>query len=175
MNIPKKYQWLLQEDGPIHLHKALELFGVTEIVGPKHNPTILSWAKETGVNNVYKSDEIAWCGLFLAVIMQRANRTPVEGFLWALNWAKFGQHVTEPMLGDVLVFKRTGGGHVGLYVGEDATAYHVLGGNEGNKVDIIRILKTRLYQSRRPLYKNQPVNIRKILISSSDAISINES
>ena len=36
------------------------------------------------------------------------------------------------MLGDILTFKRNGGGHVGLYVGEDKDCYHVLGGNQGN-------------------------------------------
>jgi hypothetical protein len=42
------------------------------------------------------------------------------------------------------VFTRSGGGHVGLYVGEDATHYHVLGGNQANLVSIMRLAKGRL-------------------------------
>jgi hypothetical protein len=42
-------------------------------------------------------------------------------------------------LGDVLAFVRNGGGHVGLYVDEDASAYHVLGGNQSDRVSITRV------------------------------------
>ncbi len=60
----------------------------------------------------------------------------VEKPLWALSWSNWGNPVSEPMLGDILTFKRTGGGHVGIYVGEDLTHYHVLGGNQGNSVSV---------------------------------------
>jgi hypothetical protein len=75
MNLPKAYKWLAQEDGPRHLLKAVELFGVEETVGAKHNPVIMGWAKELGLDKVYKSDEIAWCGLFTAIAIHRAGRT----------------------------------------------------------------------------------------------------
>lgn len=35
-------------------------------------------------------------------------------------------------------------GHVGFYVGEDAKGYYVLGGNQGDKVSVVRIAKDRL-------------------------------
>ena len=174
MKIPKAYQWLLQEDAPRHLLKALELYGVTEIVGTKHNPIIMGWAKETGLDNVYKADEIPWCGLFVAVVMTRAGRPPVQNPLWALNWNKFGVQVKTPMLGDILTFSRNGGGHVGFYVGEDATAYHVLGGNQGNQVNVVRIAKSRLSQARRPQYNSQPVNIRVVKLAGNGSLSTNE-
>ena len=174
MNIPKKYQWLALEEAPRHLLKALELYGVTEIVGPKHNPVILGWAKELALDKVYNSDEIAWCGLFVATVIKRADRPVVKEPLWALNWAKWGVKADEPMLGDILTFKRNTGGHVGIYVGEDATAYHVLGGNQGNQVSITRIAKSRLYQARRPEYNNQPKNIRKVTLESTGNLSTNE-
>jgi len=175
MNLPKKYQWLQREGAPLHLLKAIELFGTTEVVGKEHNPVILSWAKETELKQ-YTNDEIPWCGLFVAIIMKRASRPIVKDPLWALNWGNFGVESKEAMLGDVLTFKRESGGHVGLYVGEDTTSYHVLGGNQGNAVSIVRILKTRLHKIRRPEYKNQPLNIRKIkLDSTGSTLSTNES
>lgn len=174
MKLPKAYEWLAQEDGPRHLLKAIELLGVQEIVGTKHNPVILGWAKEVGLENIYKSDEIAWCGLFAAVVVKRANREPVSNPLRALSWNNFGVQVTTPMLGDILTFTRKGGGHVGFYIGEDATAYHVLGGNQGNSVSIVRIAKSRLSQIRRPQYMNQPLNVRSITLASNGKVSENE-
>jgi uncharacterized protein (TIGR02594 family) len=174
MILPKKYQWLQLEEAPRHLLKAVELFGTTEIVGPKHNPVIMDWAKETNLKQ-YTNDEIPWCGLYMAVVMKRANRDVVKDPLWARNWAKFGVAVKEPMLGDVLVFQRETGGHVGLYISESRTHYHVLGGNQGNAVSIVLIAKNRLIASRRPPYQSQPLNVRKIKLDSTGTIvSTNE-
>jgi len=175
MKLPAAYQWLGMEDAPRHLLKAIELFGTQEIVGSKHNPVIIGWAIELGLGKIYLNDEIPWCGLYMAIVMKRSNRPVVESPLMALSWSMFGHRVTKPMLGDVLVFSRKGGGHVGIYVAEDATTYHVLGGNQGNKVCITRILKTRLSQARRPDYITQPDNVRKIIISIGGDISVNES
>lgn len=174
MNLPKAYKWLAQEDAPRHLLKALELYGVAETVGSKHNPVIMGWAKETGLDKVYTADEIPWCGLFVSVIMYRAGRPVVNSPLWALSWNNFGVAVTTPMLGDVLTFTRKGGGHVGIYVGEDATAYHVLGGNQGNEVSVTRIAKSRLSAARRPAYNSQPANVRQVLLAANGALSENE-
>ena len=174
MKVPKAYQWLLQEEAPRHLLKAMELYGVTETVGSKHNPIIMGWAKEVGLDKVYVNDEIPWCGLFAAVVMHRAGRPVVKDPLWALNWNKFGVQVKTPMLGDILTFSRNGGGHVGFYVGEDATAFHVLGGNQGNQVSVTRIAKSRLSQARRPEYTAQPTNIRSIVLAGNGALSTNE-
>jgi uncharacterized protein (TIGR02594 family) len=174
MKLPLAYKWLAQEPAPRHLLKAVELYGVTEIVGGKHNPAILGWAKELGLQNIYTADEIPWCGLFMAVIIKRAERQPVKDPLVALNWNTFGAPIKNPMLGDILTFTRNGGGHVGLYVGEDSQAYHVLGGNQGNSVSVKRIAKSRLSQARRPIYNIQPQNVRKIVLASNGALSTNE-
>jgi uncharacterized protein (TIGR02594 family) len=174
MNLPANYQWLATEGAPRHLLKALELYGVTEKVGTSNNPVIMGWAKELGLEKVYTADSIPWCGLFAAIIIHRAGRPVIDQPLWALNWNKFGVKVNQPMLGDILTFSRNGGGHVGLYVGEDNIAYHVLGGNQGDKVCVSRIGKDRLSQARRPAYNSQPTNIRKIVLSAQGALSKNE-
>ena len=174
MKLPKAYQWLASEDAPRHLLKAIELFGTAETVGSKHNPVIMGWAKELGLDKVYVNDEIPWCGLFAGIIIHRAGRPVVASPLWALSWNKFGVGVTEPMLGDIVTFKRDGGGHVGVYVGEDATAYHVLGGNQGNQVSVTRIAKSRLAGARRPEYNSKPANVRKVMLASNGVLSTNE-
>jgi cell wall-associated NlpC family hydrolase len=79
------------------------------------------------------------------------------------------------MLGDVLVFTRKGGGHVGIYVGQDKSCYHVLGGNQGDRVSIVRIEKTRCIGVRRTKWKiSQPKNVRIIFLPDSGNTSTNE-
>ena len=169
-----KYNWLEEEKAPRILVQAVKLIGTKEIVGKAHNPIILDWARELELK-AYTNDEIPWCGLFIAYCAHKAGVEVVDAPLWALNWAKYGTAVDQPMLGDVLTFKRDGGGHVGIYVGEDRTHYHIIGGNQGNEVNIMRIAKTRLHQARRTAWKiAQPANVRVIKLESQGTISTNE-
>lgn len=153
---------------------GLSFLGTREIKGAKHNETILSWANETGLDKVYSSDEIAWCGLFVAMVIKRSGREPVENPLWARNWATWGAKADKGMLGDILVFKRNSGGHVGIYIAEDSSCFHVLGGNQSDAVTITRIEKSRCIAIRRPLYRNQPGSVKQYLVSASGEISENE-
>jgi uncharacterized protein (TIGR02594 family) len=110
----------------------------------------------------------------MAVIAKRAGKDVPKSPLWALSWATFGKPANRPMLGDVLTFKRNGGGHVSLYVGEDSSGYHCLGGNQSDAVTITRIAKSRLHSARRPIYNVQPANVRSVTLASTGAISTNE-
>jgi uncharacterized protein (TIGR02594 family) len=136
--LPSRYGWLAREPGPKMIVEALKLYGTLETPGSVNNPTIIAWAKEVGgeVEDIYKADSIPWCGLFMAVVAKRAGKEIPKHPLWALSWSAFGAKVPDAALGDVLVFVRNGGGHVGLYVGEDASAFHVLGGNQSDRVCI---------------------------------------
>jgi len=123
------------------------------------------------LNINYNSDEIPWCGLFMAIVAKRASKEIPENPLWALNWSKFGIHQSKAMLGDVLTFKRQGGGHVGLYVYENKDNYGVLGGNQKDKVGIVEIKKIRLQDIRRPKYNMQPSNVRQIILNVSSGLA----
>lgn len=174
MKLPKEYEWLTNEPGPKMLLEFLKIYGVTEVPGAADNPVILQWAKETGQKD-YKHDATAWCGLAMAVVATRAGKELPPGPLWALNWALFGTKVTGgAKLGDVLVFKRAGGGHVGLYVGEDDQSYHVGGGNQSDTTNIVRKSKDRIYAIRRPIHVNQPPNVRVVYLSPDGAIDNRE-
>lgn len=172
------YDYLKKETSPQILVQGLKLVGTKEIIGIKNNETIMNWAKELGIGNTYVNDEIPWCGLFMAYACKRAGLTlpfTATESLWALNWNKFGTKQVKAMLGDVLTFKRNGGGHVGIYVGEDAVCYHVLGGNQSNMVSITRIEKSRCAGIRRTPWKiAQPANVRPISVSAGGFISKNE-
>jgi uncharacterized protein (TIGR02594 family) len=173
--LPARYAWLAAEPGPKMLVEALKLYGVHEVKGDADNPVILGWAKEIGINE-YRHDSIAWCGLFAAITAHRAGWDIVENPLWAANWLKWGVPAPTPMLGDILVFSRPGGNHVGLYVGEDPLAFSVLGGNQGDKVSIVRIAKSRLRGARRAKWRvSQPTNVRKTFLTEKGGLSKNES
>lgn len=173
MALPEEYAWLTKEPGPKMLVEALKLIGTVETPGAANNPTIMGWAREVGVAKVYTADSVPWCGLLMAVVAKRAGKPLPTSPLWALSWSQWGNPGGQPRLGDVLTFKRDGGGHVALYVGEDKSTYHVLGGNQSDKVCITRILKTRLHAVRR-LYNVMPANCRPIVLVSSGAVSENE-
>jgi uncharacterized protein (TIGR02594 family) len=169
------YAWLKKETAPKILVEAVKHIGTKEIVGKQHNPTILSWAKALGLDKVYTNDEIPWCGLFVAYCAHAAGLDVVKHPLWALNWNKYGNVAKVAMLGDVLTFTRNGGGHVGIYVGEDATHYHVLGGNQNNSVSVSRIAKDRLSQARRTAWKvAQPASVRVVHLEAKGVITTNE-
>ena len=160
---------------PKVIAEAMRYFGINEIKGKANNQTIMSWAKDVGVEKTYTSDEVAWCGLFVAKVVQKAGFEPVKDPLWALNWNNFGTKQKVAMLGDVLVFKREGGGHVAFYVAEDNTHYHVLGGNQSDSVNIIRIDKKRCVGVRRCNWKiSQPKEVKQYFVKASGIISTNE-
>lgn len=187
--IPLEWEWLLAEDGPKMIVEGLQHYGILEKKGKGSNPDISKWAKELHISNLYTDDDIPWCGLFMAILAKRSGKLVVNKDgklayeytgkeiikhpLWARDWLNFGEKADTPMLGDVLVFSRGGGGHVGLYVGETKEAYAVLGGNQSNSVTITWILKNRLLGARR-LYKNMPANVRVIPLEKSGRISTNE-
>lgn len=171
MDLPPKYNWLLDEPGPKIIKEFIKIHGIKEAPGAIDNPVIIGWAMELGIKH-YVHDEIPWCGLAMAIMAKRAGKPFAFDPLRAKNWAQFGVKVKDgAKLGDVLVFTRKGGGHVGVYLGEDDECYHVGGGNQSDMVNIVRKEKSRIYAIRRPLYKVQPDNVRKIILSPDGDIN----
>jgi uncharacterized protein (TIGR02594 family) len=133
--------------------EARHLVGTKEVLGSKSNPVIMDWA--TSLDIAYAGDDVPWCGLFVAhCIGSTLQQEVLPGNpLGARQWEQFGD-VTTPRLGAVLVFWReslaSGKGHVGFYVGEDGTAYQILGGNQSDKVCLMWLAKDRLRSARWP-------------------------
>lgn len=160
---------------PVWFAEAERFAGLKEVVGSKHNATILGWAKKLGgwIANFYTNDEIPWCGLFVAHCV--ASTLPREAIpnnpLGALQWKTFGVPLKTPTVGAILVFTRpgAGNGHVGFYHSEDATAYVVRGGNQSNAVTLTRIAKDRCVAVRWPSSAPLPTTGR---VSSSGAGSL---
>lgn len=168
----------LQPAPPVWFHEAGRLMGTREIAGAKSNPVIMGWAQKIGgwVQNAYNNDDIPWCGLFVAhcVGVTLPDEKLPANPLSALAWAKFGVALDKPRLGAVVVFKRPGGGHVGFYVGEDATTVTVRGGNQSNAVTETRILKSRLVGYRWPATVPLSGNGGPIATAAKGPVSTNE-
>jgi len=139
--------------------EAERLMGLREVRGPAHAPAILSWARRLKL--AYGADETPWCGLFVAhcVAATLAEEPLPANPLAARAWTRFGRTAT-PRPGAVLVFwrgRRDGWqGHVGFHAGADETAFHVLGGNQGNRVSVVRIARSRLIACRWPATVPEP-------------------
>ncbi len=136
------------------LQEARRMIGLKEDPSDRSERKLLDMADD--LNLGYKDDSIPWCGLFVAhCIASTLSAEPLPtNPLGARNWARWGAPC-EPMLGAVLVFwrgKKDGWkGHVGFYAGEEkGGVFHVLGGNQGDKVCVTRIAGDRLLAARWP-------------------------
>ena len=123
--------------------------------------------------------KLPWCGDFVETCIRLAlPAEPFPGALgqnpyWARNWLRLGAEIA-PCYGAVVVFERGTGGHVGFAVGQDATALHVLGGNQSNAVTVARIAKARLLGARWPETHPRPITIRLPQMAAGDRLSTNE-
>ena len=157
---------------------SLNYLGLRETPGTgNNNPVIMNMAKELGISHIYKNDEVAWCALYMCFLCHITGKPmPFESYdiLRAKSFEKWGSPVDVPQFGDVLVFSRPEGAHVGLYIAESKTTFFVLGGNQSNSVNITEILKSRLTASRRYYATAPPASVKKYVMGSTGVISKNE-
>lgn len=183
MQLPDKYKWL-EDIGtlPKLVSAALQYLGVKEIPGKANNPVIMDMAKGLGLEKIYTNEDISWCALFINHLIRITGKPPVKTdgdpynllrAKWMLHW---GNNVepNDEKLGDLLIFNRDGGGHIGLYVAESLSTYCVLGGNQRNAIDIIEIAKNRLIGARRYYATAAPASAKKYWLDSSGQLSYNE-
>lgn len=98
---------------------------------------------------------LPWCGDFVETCIALTlpdEALPTNPYL-ARNWLKFGRTV-DPCFGSVLVFSSSRGptsGHVAFYYSEDDSNFHVIGGNQSNKISVAAFAKTKFLGARMPL------------------------
>lgn len=126
--------------------------GEEEIRGPRDNPKIVEMFKDVGHGWV-KDDETPWCAAFVGAVLEKAGYKGT-GSLAARSYLNWGQKVSRPQYGDIVVFwrgKKSGWqGHVGFFIKETKSYIYVLGGNQANEVNVSRYSKSRLLGFRRP-------------------------
>lgn len=161
----------MKKTTPRWMRTALSFNGLREVRGPKHSNIIIGWLEK--LNAWWRDDETPWCGVFVAHCMKEAALPYPKLYMRAKAWADYGSLLRRDRLsvGAILVFDRAGGGHVGFYVGEDAGYYYVLGGNQSNAVNVMKLGKSRLLASRWP--KGEPVIGRPVYLKGG-VVSTNE-
>lgn len=126
--------------------------GITEIHGAQHNPKIIAMAKKAG-NEWVQDDETPWCAAFVGAVLHDAG---IKGTmkLNARSYLDWGEEVTKPQPGDVVIFwrgTRDGWqGHVAFFVRFDEHGnIVVIGGNQNDAVSLKPYEVDRLLGYRR--------------------------
>jgi uncharacterized protein (TIGR02594 family) len=155
---------------------AINLQGTKEVPGSKNNPVIMEWAKFLGgsIKTSYTGDSIPWCGLYVAYVLKKTGYPTDNTPLWARSWSDYGVKLAAPAYGAIMVFVRGGGGHVGFYVSEDASYYHILGGNQSDTVNVMKIAKNRCIGYRWPVNADNYLVPGRVKKSFVGKVSTNE-
>lgn len=131
------------------LDEARKHIGTREIPGEKHEPKILQWWRAIKRGGI-KSDEVPWCAAFVGGCLEAVGIVSSR-YESAKSYLAWGQKLAAPVAGCIVVFERSGGGHVGFVVGEDGTGrLMVLGGNQRDIVSIAPFDRSRVAGYRWP-------------------------
>jgi|TARA_R110000764_G_scaffold39017_1_gene86872 uncharacterized protein (TIGR02594 family) len=129
------------------LNIALGQYGIKEIRGEAHNPEVIKYFNESGFDGEKLGDETAWCSAFVNWCAREAGLEHT-GKLNARSWLTVGKVTTSPQPGDVVVLWRSSvdswKGHVGFFIKETEDQVYMLGGNQGNQVQIAPYAKNRV-------------------------------
>lgn len=135
---------------PAWVTAARTKIGEREIPGTKNNPWIVSNWQRLGAK-WFNDDETPWCGNFAAWALDAAGRPYPKEFPRAASFSTYGT-ACAAQVGAIGVKSRVGGNHVFFIVGQtpDKMYYKALGGNQGDMVSIMDILKTSVDAIRWP-------------------------
>ncbi|WP_323975898.1 TIGR02594 family protein [Aeromonas hydrophila] len=153
------------------IEEARTFLGLKEIKGPKHAQAILDMWKAIKRGGI-KDDETPWCAAFVGACLERVG-IPSTRFESAKSYLGWGEKLDRPVPGCVVVFTRDGGGHVGFVVGKSPSGnLLVLGGNQGDEVNIREFPLTRVTGYRWPL--NEPMPAGELPIGTPAQLSMGE-
>ena len=130
---------------PRYYQEAERLLGIKEIPGKQHSQEILSLWEDAEIPDKATSDEVPWCAAFVNGCLVRGNKASTKSalarsFKWDSNKDKF-DHLEEPELYAIAVKGRgnsTWEGHVGFVADFDNRYVYLLGGNQGDSVNVTR-------------------------------------
>jgi uncharacterized protein (TIGR02594 family) len=139
---------------------AERFIGTSEVVGVASNPQVLAMLQLDERWPV--GDDVPWCSAFVNYICWLL-RLPRSKGLSARSWLQVGSSVYDDMASvgfDVVVLKRGKGeqpgpevikapGHVGFFAGTEGNEILVLGGNQGDAVNVSRFNKDLVLGIRR--------------------------
>lgn len=183
MALPKKYKWL---EGigilPKMVSAAFQYLGIKEIPGAASNPVIMDMARGLGVSDIYNNDDQAWCAIFINHII-RITGKPIDlnphdkyDLLRAKQTANLFNDIPkgEWKLGDIIILKRDGGGHVFLAIAKSPTGIIGIGGNQSNSVTFSEFKEDRIIAVKRYYSIAIPESAKQYTVSYTGEVSTNE-
>lgn len=124
-------------------HKEI---GQKEVAGSGSNPRIEEYFTWTSLGE--KPDDVSWCGAFVSFCLGQAGLVKQgEGSARAASWLDWGETLTKPRPGCVVVLEPQAAGasgHVGFWVKEESGKIHLLAGNQSNRVNMTPYPATEL-------------------------------
>ncbi|MBF00215.1 TIGR02594 family protein [Flavobacterium coralii] len=127
------------------MEKAFSQIGVAENKAPgKHNQSIVDYHSTTGG---WKEDETAWCASFVNWSLVKSG-VPSINSAKAFDYKKYGTKLDKPAYGAIAIMNYS---HVGFVAGYNSDGRIILlGGNQGDAVNLSPNLKTAVLQYRYP-------------------------
>lgn len=122
-----------------------------------------------------------WCAAFVNMVLLEerlpTSESVTSNYLLARSFLKYGEEVTEPQQGDIIVLPRGNSGwqgHVGFYSSTSISAngtkmYNILGGNQNDAVNLKAFPASSVLSIRRVTEKFIiNANIRQIIRESKE-------
>lgn len=166
---------------PKWLTEARRYIGQKEVPGTASNPLIKAlWLKLKGGAWFWKAygeddSKLPWCGAFAAYCIKAAGIEPPIKYASAREWLMWGEVLRYPHHGCIVVFTREAGGHVGFVVGVDERQrLMVLGGNQGDGVNIKPFERLRVAGYRWPAGVEAQADVALLVLKTNEASSQNE-
>lgn len=132
--------------------------GIDEIPGAEHNPQIVRYFTATTLRAT--EDEVPWCAAFACWCLDQGGWLSTRSAR-ARSFLEWGTPISMPVFGAVVVFSRGQSptqGHVGFVYGQvRQDELLVLGGNQGNQVDVSVYPASRVLGYRLPDTRLAPV------------------
>lgn len=133
------------------LTEMMKHYALKEVLGPKANPEIIAMFKAIGYGWV-DDDATAWCSASLNYFCLKCGYERSLK-LDARSWLNLPTIIDKPEMGDVVVLWRGDPkgweGHVGLYIASDDQSVYILGGNQGDMINISPFSKARVLGYRK--------------------------
>lgn len=136
---------------------AIQEVGQKEIPGSDNNPRILEYMSTVqwnpGISAASVKEDISWCSCFANWCMKSAGFSGT-GSPVARSWLKYGEQLLEPKKGAIVIIQRgkeSWQGHVGFIYSWTDTHIQILGGNQGNMVNISSYMRNKILGIRWPI------------------------
>ena len=143
--------------------------GVKEYAGLADNPRVVQYHKATSLHAT--DDEVPWCSSFVNWCMLKSGY-PRTNSARARSWEKYGVRIATPIRGCIVVFTRTGGGHVAFFdtLVDEHTVRH-FGGNQADAVNFKQSPTSRVVGYYMPEHLNEADKAVYDLIKKEDTLN----